>query len=508
MESKNARSKIDLKKAEATLHIVENISKEAAAVKKVVLLETLKLTADIDSAAKLAAATPETLKSCIEESVFKFHDTLYKKIFSETDEKDKWTDEELAIFNANPETEDEEEFIKKFQNEFDRPEWQPYKKYMDRIFVFLNLHDPSKLLKEIQATQGLAQGEFWPVFTLPKTLFLKKEFSLNFGATERIRKDFPALLAKKLTNGKTLAQQLDEVDKWFSNLRGKDLGLWIKLFAYVQEVKEHAEKHDETVNFAPVKDRPGCYRFHVKRNKAFFNFFIRPDKKSGQITTKAKASFLMWLSENQKEIFFPIVIRGQLWAGPVRIYKYIESISGDDLIFEVDTNILESEFRDYISIPLEELDATADLWEEAASRFSKYKKFTPSYFSDMPMKLLIALKNIYNPAGDFETVKGFKGNVQWLHKDTLDQRMGGLTDRIQKHLESRGAIRTGKTSQAILNVKREILETLFDIAQERKWIFSCKYEKETYRFSLNVGFFAPQRTAQRLSLLKNGGGGS
>jgi hypothetical protein len=357
----------------------------------------------------------------------------------------------------------------------------------------------------MQFKQGLTQGELFPIFTLPKTLFLKKEFSLNFGATERIRKDFPALLKKKLTNGKTLAQQLDEVDKWFSNLRGKDLGLWIKLFAYVQEVKEHAEAHNDTVNFAPVKDRPGCYRFHVQRNKDFFSFFIRRDKKSGQITTKAKAGFLKWLNYNQKEIFFPIVIGGNLWAGPIRIYKYIESISGDDLIFEVDTNILESEFRDYISIPLVELDATADLWDEAMPRFEQFKKFIPGIFSDLPMKFLIALKNIYNPAGEFETVDGFKGNVQRLHKDTLDQRLGGLTDRILKHLESRGAIRTGKTSPMILNIKREILETLFDIAQKRKWLFSCKYENETYRFSLNSGVFAPQRTAQRLKQLKNGG---
>jgi hypothetical protein len=481
------------------------------AIQKFILLEALKFTEDIGFAAQRAGVTPEILKSCIEESVLKFHGAMYKKIISENNaamgELDNWTESEMEAFNANLETEDEEIFIRKFQIEFGRPEWRPFKKYIDRLSVIYRLHDKlnSFLDDNSRIKQGLAQGELFPVFTLPKTLFLKKEFSLNFGATERIRKDFPALLKKRLTNGKTLAQQLDEVDRWFSNLRGKDLGLWIKLFAYVQEVKEHAKAHESTVNFAPVKDRLGCYRFHVQRNKDFFSFFIRPDRKSGQITTKAKAGFLKWLNENQKEIFFPIVIGGELWAGPVRIYKYIESISGDDLIFEVDTNILESEFRDYISIPLVELDATADLWEEAIPRFKKFKKFIPGIFSDMPMKFLITLKNIYNPAGEFETVEGFKGNVQRLHKDTLDQRLGWLSDRIQKHLESRDAIRTGKTSPMILNIKREILETLFDIAQKRKWLFSCKYENETYRFSLNAGFFAPQRTAQRLKHLKDGG---
>jgi len=364
---------------------------------------------------------------------------------------------------------------------------------------------------DFQTNQNATQGKLFSVFTLPKTLFLKKEFSLNFGATERIRKDFPALLSRTLTSDKTLAQQLNEVDRWFSNLRGKDLSLWIKLFAYMQEVKEHAGTHREAVNFAPIKDRPGCYRFHVHRNKDFFSFFIRPDKKSGQITTRAKISFLKWLNENQKEIVFPIVMGGELWAGPVRIYKYVENISGDDLIFEVDTNILESEFRDYISIPLEELDATADLWEEAIPRFKecKCKKFIPGVFSDMPMKFLIALKNIYNPAGEFETVDGFKGVVQRIHKDTLDQRLGGLSERILKHLESRGAVRTGKTSPVILNIKRENIKTLLDIAIKRKWIFGSKFDidNDTYKLSLNSGIFAPKRTAKRLAIKENGGGG-
>jgi hypothetical protein len=350
------------------------------------------------------------------------------------------------------------------------------------------------------------QGELFPVFTLPKKVFLKKEFSLNFGATDRIRKNFPEMLKKRLTNGKTLSQQLDEVDKWFSNLRGKDLILWIKLFAYIQEVKEHDEAHRDTVNIQPVRDRPGCYVLKVHRNKDFFSFFIRPDKKSGQITGIAKENFLKWLNENQKEIIFPLVIDGQLWAGPVRIYKYWEEVTGNALIFEVDTNILESEFRNYISIPIEELDVTADLWEAAAPRFKKFKKFTSGMFSDLTMKFLIALKNSYNDRGDFETVKGYKGNVQRFHKETLDQRLGGLSDRIQKHLKGRGAIRTGKTSPMILNIKREILETLFDIAIQRGWIFSCKFENENYRFSLNAGFFAPKNTAQRLVQIENGGG--
>jgi len=500
------------------------MSEERAAVKQTILFNALKATDDIEYAAKYAGVTLEELKAYINENVLKYHGEMYGKILLETNaaikEIDNWTDDELKAFNSffertGFETEDEENFIKKAKSEFYRPEWEPFKKYIERLFVIYHLHDtlngylndPQNFINDFQKKQEITQGELFPIFTLPKTLFLKKEFSLNFGATERIRKSFPTLLEKKLTNGKTLAHHLDEVDKWFSNLRGKDLGLWIKLFAYVQEVKEHAEAHEDSVNFTTVRDRPGCYRFHVQRNKDFFSFFIRPDKKSGQITTRAKQGFLKWLNENQKEIFFPIVIGGNLWAGPVRIYRYIESVSGDDLIFEVDTNILESEFRDYISIPLIELDATADLWEEAIPRFKKFKKFIPGIFSDMPMKFLIALKNIYNPAGEFETVEGFKGNVQRLHKDKLDQRLGGLTDRIQKHLESRDAIRTGKTSRMILNIKREMLNTLFDIAEKRRWIFSCKYENETYRFSLNAGFFAPKRTAKRLKEIKNGGGG-
>jgi hypothetical protein len=243
------------------------------------------------------------------------------------------------------------------------------------------------LLEQVK-TPVIQQRELWPTFQPQKTVELKKEFALNFGGLDKIEKKYPKLLNEKLHSGMTLQQHLDKVRNWFTDLHGEDLGNWIKLFSYVKAVKEFSNTNDFTTSFKEVF--PGRYQFKIKQNKDFFNYFIRPDNKTGQFTTKAKYKFLKWLHENQNTIEFPIIIENKVWNIPMRIYEYAENVSDKEILFIVDTNILESEFKDYVSININEIDAIAELWEKQTKERPEFKTYSLNNFIDIPLKLGLA----------------------------------------------------------------------------------------------------------------------
>ena len=343
----------------------------------------------------------------------------------------------------------------------------------------------------------MEQPELFPLFKLQKNVELKKEFALNFGGLEKIEKDFKHLLPVKLSSGKTLQQHIDKVKDWFDSLHGEKLGNWIKLFAFVKavDINESAKLYEVRSNH---------YKFSIKQDKNFFSFFIRPDKNSGQFTTKAKSKILKWLYDNQSIIEFPMIINGEVWNMPVRIYEYAENVSTKEIFFIVNTSILESEFKDYISIEVEEIDCIADLWEAMAEQNSDFKKYRLNNFVDIPLKFLLTLKQIYTTRGNYTTDKGFEGNKAWLLKDSLDNHLGNLDERIIKHLQSWDRVRTGKTSSKKNYLKKLILETTFNIAVERKWLFSTpNYDSGKYFFNINPGYFAKKETAKRLALIKS-----
>jgi hypothetical protein len=347
------------------------------------------------------------------------------------------------------------------------------------------------------------QGELFPVFSPQKTVELKKEFALNFGALEKIEKEYKGLMKEKLSSGLTLKQHIDRIKNWFNDLHGDDLGNWIKLFAYIKAVKIYNETNeDPAVNFRTVGE--GRYCFSIKQNKQLFSYFIRPDKKTGQYTTKAKNKFLKWLHENQNAIEFPIIMNGKVWNIPMHIYQYAESVGNDkEILFVVDTNILESEFKDYVSIPISEIDTIADAWETIAQDNADFAKYRLNNFVDIPLKFLLTLKTIYTRNGNYKNGE-FAGNVQTLSKERLDEHLGGLSDRILKHLISSKVIRTGKTGEKPLEVKRLILKTIWTIAIERKWLITKPiFDKESnvYKFNINAGYFDRRDTAKRLQSL-------
>jgi hypothetical protein len=355
-----------------------------------------------------------------------------------------------------------------------------------------------RILHIIKPDIDQMQGELFPIFAPQKNVELKKEFALNFGGLERIEQEYKKLLNEKLSSGMTLQQHINKVKDWFNSLHGDDLGNWIKLFAYVKAVKEFSENGAIAVNFRTVGE--GRYSFSIKQNKTFFSFFIRSDKKTGQFTTKAKTKFLKWLYDNQDTIDFPMILNGKVWNVPMRIYQYAENISDKEILFVVDTNILESEFRDYVSINIEEIDSIAEAWETIAEENQDFKKQRLNNFLDIPLKFLLTLKNIYNRKGDYKNAN-FIGNTQKLSKENLDIHLGNLSDRIQKHLTSRDRIRTGKSANKPKAIKNLILKTTFAIAVQRKWLLSLpKYEDGNYKFNINAGYFDKKETAKRLTI--------
>lgn len=348
--------------------------------------------------------------------------------------------------------------------------------------------------KAEEKLKQITQGELFPLFKPQKTVELQKEFALNFGGLERIRKDYKHLLKRELTSGKTFAEHLENVENWYNSLHGENLGNWIKICAYTKAVKEYADNH-EYVNFR--EPEPGRYCFSIKQDKNFFQFFIRRDKKSGQFTTKTKKHFLRWLYDNRNSIEFPMINeKGEVWDIPIRIYEYAENVSTKEIFFTINTNILDSIFKDYISIEISEIDNIDELWETTAAKNKDFKKYRLNSFIDIPLKFLLTLKQIYNPAGDF-TNEDFKGNAQRLTAEGLNTHLGNLKERIKKHLQQFRA--AGEKSKIANTITALLLDTTWEIAMNRKWLLSKPFiDKGTWHFNINPGAFAKKTTAKRL----------
>jgi len=345
-----------------------------------------------------------------------------------------------------------------------------------------------------------SQGEFSLLFKTPKTVEIKKEFAINLGGLDRIERDYKHLLNKELSSGLTLQQHIDKVKDWFNSLHGESLGNWIKLFAFAKAAKCFLDEGNKAINFHEAGQ--GRYCFQIKKDRCFYKFFIRRDKNSKQFTTKAKKQILKWLHDNQNTVEFPMVISGELWNCPVRIYEYAEGISNNEILFTINTNILESSFRDYVSIDIDEIDNIEELWETKAAQNADFVKYRLNSFIDTPLKFLLTLKQIYNGNGDFSTKSGFEGNCQMLTGENLNNHLGNLRERIEKHLQSFKA--AGAKSKIIEKIAKLLLIATWEIALERKWLQSKPTidSNGTWHFNINPAYFAERATARRL---KDGG---
>jgi hypothetical protein len=340
--------------------------------------------------------------------------------------------------------------------------------------------------------------EIFPLFVPSKNVELKKEFALNFGGLEKIEENYKHLLGEKLHSGLTLQQHIDKVRDWYNSLHGEHLGNWIKLFAYAKAVKNYADSGQDITNFRQIGESRFC--FSIKQDAKFFEYFIRRDRKSGQFTTKAKEKFLKWLYDNQHTIEFPrIDTNGNLWNVPTRVYEYAENVSEKEILFIIDTSILESAFKDYVSIDISEIDLINDLWDGIADQDDTFREYRLNGFIDTPLKFLLTLKQIYSrEGGNFATQSGYYGNTQKLTQESLNNHMGNLSERIKRHLQSRGKAGL-KKSNVSNNITKLLLNTIWKIAIERKWLMSePKNEKGTWTFNINPAYFDKKETAKRL----------
>jgi hypothetical protein len=350
----------------------------------------------------------------------------------------------------------------------------------------------------LQDRPDLLQGELFqfPLFRPQKSVELKKEFALNFGGLEKIERDYKHLLEEKLTSGLTLQQHINNVKDWFNSLHGENLGNWIKLFAYAKAVRDYSESGKETINFRELTPRRFC--FSIKQDAKFFEYFIRRDRRSRQFTTKAKTKFLKWLHENQNTIEFPMIFNGEVWDIPTRVYEYAENVSTKEILFVIDTSILESEFKAYVSINISEIDLINDLWDGMADQNNTFKKYRLNSFIDIPLKFLLTLKQIYSREGGFKTDSGYFGNSQTLAKESLNSHMGDLNGRIKKHLQNRGKAGL-KKSNVTTSITMLLLDTIWEIALERKWLMNKpKIENGVWHFNINAGYFDKKAIARKL----------
>jgi len=372
----------------------------------------------------------------------------------------------------------------------------------------LSLGQIKRRIISIIKPDGNQQGKLIHSITSQRSVEIKKDFALNFGSTAKLRGKFKSILYKKLPGGKTLRQYLENVDNWYKNLHGEDLGNWVKLFAFAKSVREQRLKEPDTVDL--FEGCEGVYKFAIKADKRFYDFFSPPDVVKGSSvkyhSTKLKNKIITWLDKNKNAIEFPIIVtlpdeKTAIFPEARKIYSFEKGLREDGrqlLIFMIDTNILESDFKDYVSINIEEIDAIEKTWETLASNNHDFKKFWLNGFVDVPLRFLFTLKNIYSREGDY-TNGCFAGNTQRLTKENLDAQLGSLTDRIQKHLKDLNVIRTGKTSNKINEIKFLILKTTFSIAVQRHWLISDPtYQDGVYRFNINAGYFAQRSTARRL----------
>jgi hypothetical protein len=353
-----------------------------------------------------------------------------------------------------------------------------------------------KRIKDIMEKPEAVQGELFPLFTPPKSVELKKEFTLNFGRLDKIEKTYKHLLKKELSSGLTLQQHIDKVKDWFNSLHGENLGNWIKLFAFAKAVKEFAADGNDAINFQEVG--MGRYCFRIKKDRYFYEFFIRRDKGTGQFADKTKKKFLKWLHDNQNTVEFPMIIAGDLWNVPIRIYEYVEGISNNDIFFTINTNILESEFKNYVSIDIEEINNIEELWENISASNTNFAKYRLNSFIDIPLKFLLALTQIYSDKGNFTAKSGLEGNQQHLTGENLNNHLGNLSERIKTHLQNRQ--KAGTKSRVTGEITGLLLNTAWEIALKRQWLFSKPTidENGTWHFNINPAYFAKQATAKRL----------
>lgn len=354
------------------------------------------------------------------------------------------------------------------------------------------------------------QLDLIPTLKKPTEIILKKSALACMGGTDYIRTKYPQLLTVKLSDGKTLSQYLDEADNWYLSLEGSDMEMWIKMFSFIQAVKNH-DKNNTVTDLQEIGEGSGIYSFLLEYNPNFYAFFETAGgkKKSGTpyYTTRQRERICRWLKKNQGIIKFPIIERhnGQDFidpAAPQFVYWLSDKINATtrevSTVIRVNTNIIDTVFRDYGKLTIAELDAIKAAWAKYCDSDKDFINCQLASFYDIPLKFLICLTQTYNSKRNYSNGT-YEGNTLKLKAEVLDKHLGFLSTRITEH------IRKNRTGSNTAKIKSKLLEVTFDIGRQQKWLAdkAPKYENGIYSIFVNPGYFAKKDTKKRIANHKN-----
>lgn len=371
--------------------------------------------------------------------------------------------------------------------------------------------------------QSNGQGQLFPI--LIQALKKSTKTYLNDGlwrvmggkTIEHMRKEYAAYMNVKVMPNKTFAQNLDDLGNWYKTLKGHDLAMWMRIMGIAQSIKD-AQKNGELVDAYEV--RPGVFQIYMDYSKDFYGWLSNPigGKTNGKpyFTSIQKKQLDKWLGEHQASLIIPEVVfnrQGQenLVFAPHFIYQIKTSVNtaiGKTIsVLEIDTNIIETLLEEvpYGMIGDEELDAADTTWEQYFidhNLTTEYNDYRLASFSDLPLRLLITLKQIYNRNGDFTpTVKGKDGNNktlicnrQKLSLQELDKHLGNLADRVKTH-----AKKTHRAKKAE-EIYSSLLNVTFDIGVKQKWLTDIpQHDDENWYIHFKRGYFDPKDTREKLT---------
>lgn len=358
-----------------------------------------------------------------------------------------------------------------------------------------------------------AQLPLIPELKKPLAVIIKKSAMACMGHTNYIRRKYPHLLPVKFSDGKTLAQYLDEADDWFRKLEGRDMEMWIRMFSFIQAVSDYKEQNEITDLQEVGGKGSGIYSFLLATNPNFYKFFEDPagiKKKTGKeyFTTKQRERICKWITDNQGVIKFPIIERdndGHEYinpAAPQFVYwlsERVDTATGKVTSeLRINTNVIDTVFRNYGKITLAELDNIKAAWKEYCDTDNEFIDYQLTSFFDLPIKFLIGLTQSYTPRREY-TNSGYVGaTIEWS-AEMLDKQLGGLEERLAKHKSS------ARIGGDIMRIRAKLLDVTFAIGIQLKWLVDrpIKYESSVFTFPVNPGYFAPQRTAQRITAAKH-----
>ena len=291
---------------------------------------------------------------------------------------------------------------------------------------------------------------------------------------------YPERLNNELIPGTTVKDILDENRTWLNSLNLKDMENYIKLFAFINLVKDKGKRY--MLDFTDLGN--GRYMIKVVTDNNFYKHFLRkkPLRKNYEgYDPRDKKKLLTWLYENRTRRRTILEGNGGLYLSDVSLYEIIFDDNQDDLKtmgLIVNTSFIPEDMKDFFKIPTKIFDDIDDQLE-IIKQDAEYKKINKlDYISNYEIFILrfyILLLNLVHPNALTESENGFKCITQRLNMDEFYIRMGNPKTVIKHNLIKRGKKRQTSDKQTNTEIKflNYILnDYVFRIAKNLKWITS------------------------------------